>query len=627
MFCYQCEQTDRTNPVAGCQVAHGTCGKDETTSDLQDLLIHALTGIAQYDVRARTLQAGDDAAADFVLYGMFTTLTNVNFTATRFVQLIHEAAKVRDRVKARYEAAAVARGLVPEDLCGDADLQAAGDTGGQAADGEQPASGGGCGSGSCGCGKNKAKRTSAHPSFFAPVAGSPAAFVPAQDMDSLLLQAAEVGIRRGVEVDGEAVVGLRALLLYGLKGVCAYAHHAAVLGQSDPAVFLAVETALDYLATRPTDVEQLLRRSLALGKVNLRVMELLDEGNTGTFGTPEPTQVRTTPVEGKAILVSGHDLRDLHAILEQTTGTGINVYTHGELLPAHGYPVLKAYPHLAGNWGGAWQDQQVDFARFPGAIVMTSNCIIEPRPAYKARIFTTGPVGWPGVRHLGEAAGSARPVGAEDTPTDFRLAIKAAQALPGFSEADVEAFGESPEFTVGFGRGAVLGAADAVVQAVKDGEIKHFFLIGGCDGAAPGRNYYTDFATSTPSDTVVMTLGCAKFRFNDHDFGTVAGLPRLLDVGQCNDSFSAIQVAIALADAFGCEVDDLPLSLVLSWFEQKAAAVLLTLLALGIRNIKLGPTLPAFLTDDVVGVLVERFGIAPIGDAAEDLAAILGARA
>ncbi len=568
MFCYQCEQTDRSLPLLGCQVGRGTCGKDETTADLQDLLIHTLEGVAQYGVRARALGAGDDAAADFVMYGMFTTLTNVNFTATRFFQLVTEAAKVRDRVRAAYEAAARAQGEEPETLTG------------------------------------------------------AAAFVPATTMDGMLLQAAEVGIRAGVALVGEDVVGLRALVLYGLKGVCAYAHHAAVLGATDPEVFAAVERTMDFLASAPTDVAALLEASLELGRVNLRVMELLDAGNTGTYGTPEPTQVRTVPVEGKAILVSGHDLRDLAAILEQTKDLGVNVYTHGELLPAHAYPVLKAYPHLAGNWGGAWQDQQVDFARFPGAIVMTSNCIIEPQASYRSRIFTTGPVGWPGVRHIGPAAGSAAPVGQHAEPTDFRLAVKAALALPGFTAQDAAAQG--PELTVGFGRDAVLGAADTVVQAVKDGAIKHFFLVGGCDGAAPGRNYYTDFTTSTPADTVVMTLGCAKFRFNDHDFGTVAGLPRLLDVGQCNDSYSAIQVAVALADAFGCEVNDLPLSLVLSWFEQKAAAVLLTLLALGIRDIKLGPTLPAFLTPAVLDVLVETFAIAPIGDPAADLAECLG---
>jgi hydroxylamine reductase len=567
VFCYQCEQTDRSGAVPGCQLARGTCGKDETTADLQDLLIHVLKGIGQYATRARALGAGDDEAADFVLYGMFTTLTNVNFTATRFVQLVAEAARIRDRVRTAYLSAALAQGVAPEELTGPAD------------------------------------------------------FVPAATLDQLLLQAAEVGVRRGVETVGEDVVGLRALVLYGLKGVCAYAYHAAVLGATDPEVFGTAESTLDFLAGDPTDVPTLLDRALELGRVNLRVMELLDAANTGTYGMPEVTSVRTVPLPGKAILVSGHDLRDLAAILEQTKDLGVNVYTNGELLPAHAYPMLKSYPHLVGNYGGAWQDQQSDFARFPGAIVMTSNCIIEPQASYRSRIFTTGPVGWPGIRHLGAAAGSSAPHGQDSAPTDFRLAIKAALALPGFTEDDAAADG--PTLTIGFARQTVLGAADAVVQAVKDGDIRHFFLIGGCDGPTPGRNYFTDFATSTPADTVVMTLGCAKYRFNDHDFGAVAGLPRLLDIGQCNDSYSAIKVAVALAEAFDCGVNDLPLSLVLSWLEQKAAAVLLTLLALGIQGIKLGPSLPAFLTPAAVGVLVEQFGLAPIGDPVEDLAACL----
>jgi hydroxylamine reductase len=297
-------------------------------------------------------------------------------------------------------------------------------------------------------------------------------------------------------------------------------------------------------------------------------------------------------------------MADLKALLEQTEGKGITVYTHGEMLPAHGYPALRAYPHLAGNYGGAWQDQQVDFANFPGPIVMTSNCIIEPRPAYRQRIFTNGPVGWPGVRHLASH--------------DFTQVIKAAQATPGFRET-------APEKTilVGFGHDAVLGVAGTVIDAVRSGAIRRFFLIGGCDGAAPGRNYYTEFAERTPDDTMVLTLGCAKYRFNNHDFGEVAGLPRLLDIGQCNDSYSAIQIATALAEAFDCGVNDLPLSLVLSWFEQKAVAVLLTLLALGIRNISLGPTLPAFLTPAAAAIVVERFGLRGIGDPATDLAEAL----
>jgi hydroxylamine reductase len=554
MFCYQCEQTDRSNAVSGCATAKGMCGKDATTSDLQDLLIHGVKGIAQYAKRARALNAPDNAAGDFILYAMFTTLTNVNFNATRFVTMIQQAAQIRDRVKESYIRAALVNGKTPEQLTG------------------------------------------------------PATWQPAADMDGMLKQAANVGINAGLEQVGPDIIGLRSLVLYGLKGVCAYAHHAYVLGKESDEVYAGVEDALDFLSNEPSDAEALLNQAMALGTLNLTVMALLDEANTGTFGAQQPTQVRVTPIQGKAILVSGHDLGDLAALLEQTKGTGINIYTHGEMLPSHAYPKLKAYPHLAGNYGGAWQDQQREFAEFPGPILMTSNCIIEPQPQYRQRIFSAGPVGWPGVRHISDK--------------NFAPLIQAALALPGFKD-------DVPEksITVGFGRDAVLGVADQVIDAVKSGAIRHFFLIGGCDGAAPGRNYYTEFAEKAPEDTVVMTLGCNKYRFNQHDFGDIGGIPRLLDLGQCNDSYSAIKIATALADAFECGVNDLPLSLIVSWFEQKAAAVLLTLLALGIRNIRLGPTLPAFLTPNLVQVLVDKFGLMPITTAPADIEAALSRKA
>ena len=554
MFCYQCEQTDRTGEVPGCAGPLGSCGKDAVTADLQDVLVHMVKGIAQYSARARALGAPDDEAARFILYAMFTTLTNVNFNPTRFVALVQEAAAVRDRARARYEAAARAQGGQPEQLTG------------------------------------------------------PARWEPAADLDGLLLQAPECRVDAGADVVGPDVAGLRSLCLYGLKGICAYAYHAHVLGTDSAEVFAGIEDGLAWLAEQPAQPGELLERALGLGRLNLAVMELLDAANTGAFGTPQPTAVRTTPVAGRAILVSGHDLRDLAALLEQTAGTGINVYTHGELLPAHGYPLLKKHPHLVGNHGGAWQDQQQDFARFPGPILMTSNCIIEPLPAYRRRIFTTGPVGWPGVRHLGGH--------------DFTPLIQAARALPGFRADEPE-----QTVTVGFGRDAVLAVADRVVAAVRDGAIRHFFLIGGCDGPTRGRDYYTEFALGTPRDSVVLTLGCAKYRFNQHDFGTVAGLPRLLDIGQCNDAYSAVRIAQALAGALGCGVNDLPLTLVVSWTEQKAVAVLLTLLALGIRNIHLGPSLPGFLTPNLVAALVDRFGLRLIGDPAGDReAALAGSR-
>lgn len=554
MFCYQCEQTDRTDSpdrpnllAFGCASTKGNCGKDASTAALQDVLVHINLGIGQYALEARRLGAADPRFAAHASFDLFTTLTNVNFNPTRFMALISAALDMRDQAKAAYETAARAAGIEPENLCG------------------------------------------------------PARFVPATTVAEVVAQGVAVGVDAGLDLLGPDVVGLRNLNLYGLKGVCAYAYHAHALGYRTDDTDAGIESALAFLAGAPSDADDLLGHALELGSLNLEVMELLDAANTGSFGSPVPTPVRITPVVGKAILVSGHDLHDLQKILEATEGTGINVYTHGEMLPAHGYPGLHAYRHLAGNYGGAWQDQQRDFTGFPGPIVMTSNCLIEPQPAYRNRIFTTGPVGWPGIRHLDVA--------------DVSLVIKAARSLPGFS-TEVP----SETITTGFGRDAVLSVADTVIQAVKDGAIKRFLLIGGCDGAAPGRNYYADVADQAPDDTVLLTLGCNKYRFNTHEFGDIAGIPRLLDVGQCNDSYSAVQIALALANAFDCGVNDLPLSMFVSWFEQKAAAVLLTLLSLGIRNIRLGPTLPAFLSPAVVDILVERFALKPIGDAAQDLA-------
>jgi hydroxylamine reductase len=345
---------------------------------------------------------------------------------------------------------------------------------------------------------------------------------------------------------------------------------------------------------------------MKVGELNLTVMGLLDAANTSCYGHPEPTAVRTTARRGKSILVSGHDLKDLDELLQQTAGKGINVYTHGEMLPCHAYPGLKKHSHLVGNYGGAWQDQRQEFDAFPGAILMTTNCIQKPKETYIQRIFTSGLVAWPGVRHIGP-------------DRDFTPVIEAALGAPGFADDEPE-----KRITVGFGRHAVLGAAEKVIGLVKSGKIRHFFLVGGCDGAKPGRNYFTEFAQAVPDDCVILTLACGKYRFNKLDFGSIDGLPRLLDVGQCNDSYSAVKIAAALADAFGCEVNQLPLSLVLSWYEQKAVAILLSLLYLGIKNIRLGPSLPAFVTPSVLKVLVEKFNIAPITTPTADLKAILG---
>lgn len=554
MFCIQCEQTRRTGPVPGCTTDRGTCGKQPETSDLQDLLLHAVQGVSQYAVRCRALGVQDRQASELVLHAVFATLTNVNFDDERIIALIRQAAAARDRLRAAYRAAARTAGQEPEELSG------------------------------------------------------PAAWTPAPDADGLLLQAAQASLLAGQDLLGPDVIGMRMLALYGIKGVCAYAYHARMLGPDAPEaeaeIDAGVQAALDYLASGPSDIEDLLEHCLDIGRLNLAVLARLDAAHTGRFGSPTPTRVRTSAVAGKALLVSGHDLADLEAILVQTQGRGINVYTHGEMLPAHAYPQLAAYPHLVGNYGGAWQEQRTEFLDFPGAVIMTSNCLIEPRKGYQDRIFTLGPVGWPGIAHLDVA--------------DIGPAIEAALAAPGFTT-------DAPEtgLLTGFAHDAVLSIADTVVDAVKAGDIRHFFLIGGCDGAMPGRNYYTEYAEKAPEDTVLLTLGCGKYRVNSLELGDIGGIPRLLDVGQCNDSYSAVRIAQVLAEEFECGINDLPLTLVISWFEQKAVAVLLSLLALGVRNVFLGPTLPGYLTPALLEVLTERFGVGPVGDAEADLAAAL----
>lgn len=544
LFCYQCEQSSRGT---GCTIT-SVCGKDPETAALQDLLIHATEGISQYAHQLARHQVRSVRADHFVLRALFTTVTNVNFDAGNVAELVREAAHLRDEIRALYQEtvspnAALLRG--------------------------------------------------------------PAAWEPAADLPGLIAQGRAVGILTRRLDQGADAVGLQELLTYGLKGMAAYAEHARVLGQEDPAVYAYLHEALAALATPSTPADTLLALTLRCGEHNLRVMELLDAGHTTRFGHPVPTPVRITPRAGKAILVSGHDLFDLEALLQQTAGKGIQVYTHGEMLPAHGYPGLRKYPHLIGNYGGAWQDQQTEFAAFPGAILMTTNCIQKPTPAYQARLFTSGVVAWPGVAHCPNQ--------------QFAPVIAAALTAPGFPA-------DEPEQTilVGFGHQSVLDVAPQVIEAVKSGALRHFFLVGGCDGAKSGRNYYTEFAEQAPGDCVVLTLGCGKYRFNKLDLGQVAGLPRLLDMGQCNDAYSAIRVATALADAFGTDVNGLPLSLVLSWFEQKAVAVLLTLLHLGVRDIRLGPSLPAFVTPALLEVLVQTFGIRPIGaTATQDLQEIL----
>lgn len=554
MFCIQCEQTLSNDKLTGCQFKKGKCGKEANTADLQDLLIYMVQGISQYAHKARLLDnsAVDPKVDEFILQALFTTLTNVNFDQKRFGQLLHQANIIRDQARHLYLDSCKHRHVSSEVFTG------------------------------------------------------PATFDLAYDIDGLIAQAPIASIK--IDDAGEDVFGLRCLILYGLKGCAAYGEHALMLGQTDPALMARFHEYLSFLASKPTDIDALLDIAMKVGELNYHIMALLEQGSTSAFGHPVPTQVKRNPEKGKAILISGHDLADLKALLEQTQGTDIKVYTHGEMLPAHGYPELKAYPHLAGNYGTAWQNQQQEFADFPGPIVMTSNCLIDPNVnGYADRVFTCGPVGWPGVEHI-----KAR---------DFGPVIAKAESMLGFKD-DIIA---SDNVMVGFGRQAIMSVADQVIDAVKSGDIKHFFLIGGCDGAAPGRNYYSDFAKATPNDTVIMTLGCGKYRFNENDFGSIGGIPRLLDVGQCNDAYAAIQIAVALSEAFECQVNDLPLTLIISWFEQKAAAVLLTLLHLGIRNIHLGPSLPPFLSDNLVNFLVENFELKPTGNAEQDIGNILAA--
>lgn len=545
MFCYQCEQAAKGT---GC-TSIGVCGKDSQTASLQDLLLEVTKGVSMYAHRAAQLGVRNRELDLFVVESLFTTVTNVNFDPNRLASMIREAAHQRTIARKLYEDAMASENKKPESLSFPANLE------------------------------------------------------PSEDIEGLVAQGAEIGITSMIDSEGPDAAGLKQLIIYGLKGSAAYMDHAHILKVWDDEAAVFFHEVLNFLTEAHT-VPELTAMALKVGEVNLKVMELLDRANTGTYGHPEPTWVRVSPVAGKCILVSGHDLKDLEELLRQTEGKGINVYTHGEMLPANAYPGLKKYAHLAGNYGGAWQDQRKEFEAFPGSILMTTNCIQRPKDSYQARIFTTDLVAWPGVTHLENH--------------QYGPLIEAALEAPGFTE-------DAPEqrIPIGFGRNAVLNVADKVVEAVKSGAIRHFFLIGGCDGAKSGRNYYTDFAQSVPDDCVVLTLACGKYRFNKLEFGDIGGIPRILDIGQCNDAYSAIQIAVALAKAFDTDVNGLPLSFILSWYEQKAVTILLTLFHLGIKNIRLGPSLPAFITPAVLNVLVDAFNIMPIGTVEEDLAACL----
>ena len=546
MFCYQCEQTAGGK---GC-TKQGVCGKTAEVANLQDLLLYQLKGISVY--AKALMDAGENPeprVVRFVENCLFTTLTNVNFDAAVHVDLLKQSQKIKEELRGRTKKARLAE----------------------------------------------------------PKAVQAAFNLP--ETKSEMLRVAEVaGIMYEQDLDPD-VRSLCMTILYGLKGISAYGHQARELGYASAQVDAFYLEALSALTDDALSAEELIRLTMRTGEIALAVMKTLDEANTGVYGDPAPHKVKIHMKKGPFIVVSGHDLKDLEMLLAQTQGKGIHVYTHGEMLPAHGYEGLKKYTHLVGNFGGAWQDQQSQFDDLPGCILMTTNCLMRPRESYKDRIFSTNVVGWDGVQFIEKQ---------ENGEKDFGPIIKKALELGGYPEDH-----DQEEILVGFGHHAVLDKAGAIVEAVRTGKVRHFFLIGGCDGARPGRNYYTEFAKMVPEDCLILTLACGKYRFNKLDFGEIAGLPRLLDVGQCNDTYSAVRIAEALADAFETDVNSLPLSLILSWYEQKAVAVLLALLSLGIRGIYLGPTLPAFLSPNVLQYLVDTFDLRLTSNAEDDLKSCL----
>ncbi len=536
-----CYQCEQTAQGTGCQV-QGVCGKLPDVAALQDVIVHQLKGISAMATTLRRAGNGRPEADRAVADGLFVTVTNVNFDPDDLVARIRALAQVSAGLHRACQAAQL------------------------------------------------------------PVDG---AFIPGETLAALLEQARTVGFApaSGPAPENADLRSLRHLLIFGLKGAAAYAHHAALLGREDDAVYAFFQEALGGMDRADMTMEALVDLNMRCGLINVRCMELLNEAHVARFGAPEPTEVSTALRSGPAIIVTGHDLLDLETLLQQTEGKGVSVYTHGEMLPAHGYPGLKKYRHLAGHFGTAWQNQQREFDGVPAAVLFTTNCIQKPRESYRGHVFTCGLVAWPGTAHV--------------TGRDFSPVIRKALELGGLVARP------GGKLMTGFGHQAVLNVAPQVIEAVKAGKIRHFFLVGGCDGAKPGRNYYTEFVRQVPADCVVLTLACGKFRFNDMDLGTIGGLPRLMDVGQCNDAYSAVKIAQALAQAFGCGINELPLSLVLSWYEQKAVAILLSLLALGVKNIRLGPTLPAFVSSNVLGYLVKTFNIQPVTTPEQDLAAIL----
>ena len=551
-----CYQCEQTANGKGC-TKQGVCGKTPEVANLQDLLIFQLKGISCYgDILLKKRMRPEKRVVSFVENCLFTTLTNVNFDPEVHVKLLQEAQKIKDELR-----------------------QQTGGTGTE----------------------------NIYMAYRLP------------ETKSEMLRTSQIaGIMYDQNLD-EDIRSLRQLVIYGLKGISAYGHQARELGYYSDAVDDFYIQGLAAVTDDQLTVEELIQLAMKTGTMALEIMQKLDEANTTIYGNPSPHAVPMTLKAGPFIIVSGHDFHDLEMLLAQSQGTGVNIYTHGEMLPGHGYEGLKKYPHLLGNFGGAWQDQQKQFDNIPGCILMTTNCLMKPRNSYKDRIYSTNVVGWDGVKYIPRT---------ESGEKDFSEIIQQALALGGYDTdrdvrptepSDCPEYQQLDELLTGFAHEATLSHAGEIVQAVKDGQIRHFFLIGGCDGARPGRNYFTEFAQLVPEDCVILTLACGKYRFNKLDFGTVAGLPRLLDVGQCNDAYSAVRIATALADAFDTDVNSLPLSMILSWYEQKAVAVLLALLSLGIKNIYLGPILPAFLSPNVVQYLVDTFQLHLISNAEDDI--------
>ena len=541
-----CYQCEQTAGGKGC-TKMGVCGKTPEVAALQDLLIYQIKGISCY--AKELVEKGENVDKDIVSFiedTLFTTLTNVNFDADVHVEMLKKSQKIKEALRSKV---------------------------------------------------GSIKNNTDH-----------ATYNLSETKAEMLKDAKKAGIMYDQNLDPD-IRSLRQTIIYGLKGISAYGHQARALGYYDDQVDNFYVRALEATTDDNLDVEELIRWTMRTGDMSVAVMKKLDEANTTVYKNPSPQKVNVHVKKGPFIIVSGHDLKDLDMLLKQTEGKGINIYTHGEMIPSHGYPELKKYPHLVGNFGGAWQDQQKEFDDIPGCILMTTNCLMRPRETYKDRIFTTSVVGWDGVKYIGKK---------EDGTKDFSEIIDKALELGGYKEDQ-----EPHEILVGFGHHATLSHAETIVNAVKEGKIRHFFLIGGCDGARPGRNYYTEFAKKVPKDCVILTLACGKYRFNKLEFGEVAGLPRLLDVGQCNDAYSAVRIATALADAFDTDVNGLPLSLIISWYEQKAVADLLALLSLGIKGIYLGPTLPAFFSPNVLQYLVDTFDIRLISTPQDDLKSCL----